>query len=343
MQEPMRHVAFALAAILTAPPVAGAHFLLRSPASWRDQNSLGDPQKVGPCGDEGPAAETGIVTAYSPGDTVTITLDETIFHPGHYRVALAVNDRSELPAEPPVSPGATPCGSVPVQDPPAFPVLADGALQHTTPFSGTRSIQVTLPSTVTCSRCTLQVLEFMSDHPLPCFYHHCAAIAITAGTVTGCRADAECADDDLCTGDRCDPATGRCEHVDGGPSACDDGDACTRDACAPAQGCVAQAMTLADATTGFLGTLEAQPCATDRVPPGIGALFRKADTLVTRATEAPTRAPRLLGRASKRLRDATKRAARASGRRISSECGDALGTALAQAETRVACLRAAAQ
>src|SRR5262249_1447752 len=35
-----------------------------------------------------------------------------------------------------------------------------------------------LPADVTCTQCTLQVLEYMSHHPAPCFYHHCADIAI---------------------------------------------------------------------------------------------------------------------------------------------------------------------
>jgi hypothetical protein len=331
-------LALALLANLLPPPPAAAHFVLRSPASWRDQDALGNPQKVGPCGDEGGAAATGAVTAYSPGETITISLDETIFHPGHYRVALAVNDRSELPAEPVVTPGATPCGSVPIEDPPVFPVLADGALQHTAPFAGTRSIEVTLPSSVTCTRCTLQVLEFMSNHPVPCFYHHCADISIGAGTAKSCTADAECTDDNVCTSDRCDPATKACKNVDAGPSACDDGNACTRDTCSAAEGCVAQPMTLADVTAGFLGTLQVEPCSTERVPRGIEALFRRADTLLARATDAPAKAPRFLGRASRKLRAAARRATMASGRRISSACREALGTALAQARTRLDCL-----
>src|SRR5262245_41096548 len=110
----------AFAITLVAPQIGAAHFVLRSPASWRDQDALGNPQKLGPCGDEYTATETGVVTAYSAGDTITISLDETVFHPGHYRVALALDDRSELPPEPHVSPGATQCGSVAIQDPPVF-------------------------------------------------------------------------------------------------------------------------------------------------------------------------------------------------------------------------------
>lgn len=170
------------ALLLLAPDSADAHFILREPASWMSQNLIGDPQKQGPCGTGAGGTPTGAITAFQSGQTITITINETIYHPGHYRIALAVNDRSELPAEPIVTPGASPCGSVPIQDPPVFPVLADGVLRHTRAFSGAQRVQVTLPADVTCDHCTLQVIEFMSDHELNnpggCFYHHCADISI---------------------------------------------------------------------------------------------------------------------------------------------------------------------
>lgn len=165
-----------------APQDAAAHFVLDEPSASLSQGVLGDPQKMPPCGDGAGGTSTGAVTAYQTGQTITITVHETIFHAGHYRVALAVNDRSELPAEPIVTAGSTPCGSAPIMDPPVFPVLADGALLHTAPLSGPQSFEVTLPAGVTCDHCTLQVIEFMSNHPLNvpggCFYHHCADISI---------------------------------------------------------------------------------------------------------------------------------------------------------------------
>jgi MYXO-CTERM domain-containing protein len=164
------------------PLSATAHFVLVAPPNWMSQDALGLPIKLGPCGDEGGGTPTGVVTPFRPGQTITVTVNETIFHPGHYRIALAVHDRSELPAEPPVTAGSTPCGTVPIQNPPVFPVLADGVLTHTAPFPGPQSIQVTLPANLTCSKCTLQVIEFMSDHDLNipggCFYHHCADLSI---------------------------------------------------------------------------------------------------------------------------------------------------------------------
>lgn len=112
------------------PATAQAHFVLQSPAALTEQNGLGDPQKAPPCGDNGNAVATGIVTSYQAGDVVTITIEETIFHPGHYRVALAMNDISELPEEPPVTPNNTDCGTAPIANPPVFPVLADGIFLH---------------------------------------------------------------------------------------------------------------------------------------------------------------------------------------------------------------------
>jgi Lytic polysaccharide mono-oxygenase, cellulose-degrading len=166
--------AFALA--LLCPGSASAHFLLKAPAASQVQDALGNPQKTAPCGGAGTA--TGTITNYRPGDTVTISIDETVFHPGHYRVALAKNDISELPLPPTVTKGATACGSVPIETAPVFPILADGALKHTSEFSGTQTFQVRLPSNVTCTNCTLQILEFMASHGAPCFYHHCATISI---------------------------------------------------------------------------------------------------------------------------------------------------------------------
>jgi hypothetical protein len=328
--------AFALCLAVMVPRIADAHFVLQSPASWRIQDGLGGPQKTGPCGNEAGGAETGVVTAYAPGETITITFDEVIYHPGHYRVALAVNDRSELPEHPPVTPdGSDPCGSVPIAETPVFPVLADGALVHTAPFSESQSIRVTLPSDVTCTKCTLQVLEFMSNHGQPCFYYHCADISIQERAGVPCAGDGDCADDNGCTVDRCDPDTSRCENVDTS-STCDDGNACTLDTCTAAQGCIAHALTLDDVSTDFLGTLEVSPC--EQVPRAVGVLFRKAEVLVTRAKQKPGKAERSLKRALRRLRQAGNRATKAAGRSVSSECGAALGTAVEVAGARVQCL-----
>ncbi len=184
-----------------------AHFVLQQPAAATEQNALGNPQKAPPCGDDGSAVPTGEVTTYAPGDTVTIAIDETVYHPGHYRVALAINDPSELPEPPPVTPGATPCGSAPIDPNPEFPVLADGLFEHSEMFGKPQSIDITLPDDVTCTGCTLQVIQFMSDHALNdpggCYYHHCATIAIEGDPAPGTTTD---------------PGDGTAGSSDGGPA-----------------------------------------------------------------------------------------------------------------------------
>jgi len=189
-----RGALLAAAATFGSPGIAQAHFNLHEPENWLVQENDGTPQKVGPCGsasESQPAAQmSNAITEYKAGETIAVKLEETIMHPGHYRVALAVSDRSELPPEPAVTPETTgmmrACGAAAIMDPPVMPILVDGALVHTAKLNGEQTIMVTLPADVECEKCTLQVIEFMSAHAAPCFYHHCADIKITKdGTGAG--------------------------------------------------------------------------------------------------------------------------------------------------------------
>jgi MYXO-CTERM domain-containing protein len=125
-----------------------------------------------------------VVSTLKTGALIAITFSETVFHKGHYRVALA-QDIASLPKDPPVTANSTSdCGSTTIDASPALPILGDGLAQHTTPFvTDTKTMQVQLPAGMTCSHCVLQVIEFMSDHglnnPGGCFYHHCAIVDIT--------------------------------------------------------------------------------------------------------------------------------------------------------------------
>jgi hypothetical protein len=165
---------------------------------------------------------------------------------------------------------------------------------------------------VTCDHCTLQVIEFMSQHGAPCFYHHCADISIKAGKPpTGCQSDADCADDSACTTDRCNTTT---------------------------KACVSTATTLADVRAGFLGDVGAPECDDAKVPKSVGSLFTKAAELVDRAAQNPARADRLLGKAAKKLRMADKKAAKANPRKVPAACAKALGASIDRAQGRVDCL-----
>ena len=173
-----RTIVLASIALAALSSTALAHFRLDEPAASLVQGQpYGDPQKVAPCGGVGTA--TNAVTNYQPGQMITIKLAETVSHPGHYRVSLAQTE-GQLPPEPVVTAGATECGSAPINANPTLPVLADGLLVNLVPGDGQQSVQVQLPPGQTCNNCVLQVLEFMSSHSAPCFYHHCAIVNVSA-------------------------------------------------------------------------------------------------------------------------------------------------------------------
>lgn len=170
-------------------PRANAHFKLVEPAPWITDNGLGDPQKLGPCGgtSQDPGTPTNIVTKVQGGSTLHIKIQETVFHPGFYRIALAVNSRSELPPDP--QPVTVPTDNGPrsvagtIHFPPQIPILADGIFQHTAKATAPWETDIQLPN-ITCVKCTLQLIEFMAEHRLnkdgDYTYHHCADLQITA-------------------------------------------------------------------------------------------------------------------------------------------------------------------
>ena len=182
-------VVFALALAALPTVVLNAHFKLIEPASWIVESERGDPQKAAPCGADDKAEMSKAVTPVKGGSLLHLKVLETIYHPGHYRVALAVNSREELPPDPMTIERTTEKGPrsvwAAIQSPPQQPVIADGLFQHyTRPASPqTYEADVQLPN-ITCAKCTLQVIQFMADHgynqPGGYSYHHCADLKITA-------------------------------------------------------------------------------------------------------------------------------------------------------------------
>src|SRR5271154_6175643 len=171
-------------------PVAFAHFHLLEPKSWVVENDLGNPQKQGPCGgDEGGPGitPTNAIPPVQGGQKLHIKLQETIYHPGHYRIALAVNSREALPPDPSTTSRDSDKGPMSVaamiQNPPKIPVLADGLFVHSARTTDPFETDVQLPN-ITCPKCTLQIVEFMAEHGVNkdggYFYHHCADLQITA-------------------------------------------------------------------------------------------------------------------------------------------------------------------
>jgi hypothetical protein len=178
-----------LGALAVLAPKGIAHFRLLEPAGWIEESQLGDPQKKAPCGGTSadPGKPTGAVTNVQGGDKLHIKLRETVFHPGFYRVALAVNSRDELPPDPEVKTEDSEKGprsiSAAIQYPPVPPVLADGLFPHTTKFDKELETDIDIPN-INCSACTLQIVEFMASHGRnkdgDYTYHHCAALRIQA-------------------------------------------------------------------------------------------------------------------------------------------------------------------
>lgn len=184
------HMSYFALGLAVFPSCSQAHFRLLSPASWLVENQLGDPQKAAPCGgtniDFG--KPTFAVTQVQGGSLLHVKVQETVYHPGHYRVALAVNSPTELPPDPRAQTMTNEKGTVmsvsaEVMSSASPPVIADGLFQHNAKSDQPFEADITVPN-INCKSCTLQVIEFMEQHPVnnpgQFTYHHCATLRITA-------------------------------------------------------------------------------------------------------------------------------------------------------------------
>lgn len=165
-----------------------AHFKLESPASWIEEDERGDPQKMAPCG--GTVADggtrTGAITEVAGGSKLHVAIEETIYHPGHYRISLA-RRINWLPADTEAVMKETDRGPrsdyFPVAEYPSAPVLVDGLWANQVRRTGPQKTEVRIPN-IDCEGCFLQVVQFMEEHPGfregGFTYHHCAILNITS-------------------------------------------------------------------------------------------------------------------------------------------------------------------
>lgn len=142
----MRFVPAILAALglVLSAPFANAHITLMSP---KPRNS---DQKEGPCGVAGDK-RGATVTTFKSGETITVQWKETVSHTGHFRISFDEDGQDGF-----VDPKSyTDLKTTPT-------VLVDDIKDKT----GTQvyTQQVTLPD-VECDRCTLQVIQVMTDKP----------------------------------------------------------------------------------------------------------------------------------------------------------------------------------
>lgn len=129
-------------------------------------------QKLAPCGRGGADGRGETVNVFAPGQTITVSWDETVNHPGHFRIAFD-DDGQDAFYDPPTE---TTCDT-------DMPILADCIVD--TPGGGPSSFDITLPN-IECENCTLQVIQVMTDKP-PFgdgndMYYQCADLALRGGT-----------------------------------------------------------------------------------------------------------------------------------------------------------------
>lgn len=140
---------------------AFAHIALESPLPRSEA------QKQGPCGATGSAR--GPAQTYEPGETITVSWDETVDHVGHYRVAFNLDgDEFPLPNNPDDD----------------FPsVLVDQITDRQ--GGGKYSQDITFPD-VECDNCTLQLIQVMTTTvPYNSFYFQCSDIILAMGAPGG--------------------------------------------------------------------------------------------------------------------------------------------------------------
>jgi uncharacterized protein (TIGR03382 family) len=158
-----------VAACLLVPSVAFAHIALTYPPPRT--TSL----KQGPCGVAGSVRGTN-VTTLAPGSTITVKWNETIDHPGHYRISFDADGQDFI--VPPTANGTTEGMTNVVKD--LILDVQGGTVPRPYQFD------ITLPN-MECTNCTLQVIQLMTDKPpyttdaaSDDIYYQCADITLAA-------------------------------------------------------------------------------------------------------------------------------------------------------------------
>ncbi|HEU4412199.1 MAG TPA: SCE4755 family polysaccharide monooxygenase-like protein [Polyangiaceae bacterium] len=139
--------ALGLALALSAPRSAGAHIQLTYPPARTLE------QKTGPCGSDDNTRSTN-VTVLQPGQKIVVEWDETVEHPGHFRISFDEDGADDF---------ATPASSEAScsNDKVLVDLIPDRVVSGS---DGRYRQEITLPS-VECETCTLQLIQVMTDKP----------------------------------------------------------------------------------------------------------------------------------------------------------------------------------
>lgn len=169
------------AAVLALSANAQAHIALRTPTARLAGDATNNELKQGPCG-QASNGRTDNVHEFAPGETITVTIDEFIPHPGYFRIAFDDDGDDSFPIRADMDSIDTanddPEAVNPVDGTVILAYLLEGG------SGGEHTAQVTLPN-IECENCTLQVIQFMyngvgngrDDE----YYYQCADLALRAG------------------------------------------------------------------------------------------------------------------------------------------------------------------
>ena len=171
--------AFVLA--LAAP--AAAHVALEYPPSRYG----GEVLKEGPCGLVGGARSTN-VTELESGSQLTVVWDEYVDHPGHFRLAFDPDGDDDFAD--PVCLANCNGRNMDIGLYVNASVLLDGIADT---LGGESQVTITLPD-VECDRCTLQLIQVMTDKPpfsTPGndLYYQCADLVLHRRQLDQCAGD----------------------------------------------------------------------------------------------------------------------------------------------------------
>lgn len=146
MRATVAALALAVTTSFAFTPAAHAHIELLAPKARYPRIDI----KFGPCGRTGGKRTTN-VTTFKPGETIKVSWNEYIGHPGHYRISFDTDGVDDF---------VDPKGFMDFNTAPS--VLVDNIADKSGMMTYTQDLK--LPD-VECGNCTLQVIQVMTDKP----------------------------------------------------------------------------------------------------------------------------------------------------------------------------------
>lgn len=152
----------AVGLISSADALAHARWKLAAGGGTTPPRNTSTGLKASPCGG---VARTSTPTVLTAGQRLVLHWEETINHPGYYRIAFSQDGDVFPPALP------APTAQTPASSTLWVPFVLD------IPGQSNYQASVTVPD-VACTNCTLQMIQYMTESNPPTMYYSCADIEI---------------------------------------------------------------------------------------------------------------------------------------------------------------------